>query len=66
MIMILRYIVLAGSRYYPVGWNDYRGEFATQETAEQAAKNFVKQDNDYAPWWQVVDLMTKEVVAQSC
>lgn len=65
MIMILRYIVLAGSKYYPSRWNDYRGEFATQEAAVQAAKDFVHQDDDYSPWWQVVDLMTKEVVASS-
>lgn len=65
MIMILRYIVLAGSRYYPVAWGDYRGEFATLELAETAAKDFISNEPHYDRWYQVVDLMTKEVVAQS-
>jgi hypothetical protein len=63
MIMILRYIALTTDYDCAFDWGSaYKGEFATQADAEEAAKKAVIQQND--DFWQVVDLMTKKMVSE--
>lgn len=59
MIMILRYIILAGP---PSGWAGYVGEFADKDVALNHALDMMTKDDNLL-WFQVVDLMTKQIVA---
>lgn len=53
-----RYIVFAGSDYYPGGgWGDFRGDFDTLEEARALIKTLLDYD-----WQQIVDTFTKEEV----
>jgi hypothetical protein len=66
MIMILRYIVLAGESYTPLRWQDYKREFANPADAIQWGKDWVAlQPYPEKYWFQVVDLMLKQVVVES-
>lgn len=50
-----RYLVFAGSNYYPAGgWNDYIG---SADTAEDAGRAAIASHND---WWDVIDAETGE------
>ena len=50
-----RFLLFAGPVYYPGGgWNDFKGAFATEEEANDAAKNLHIHDR----WWHVVDSVT--------
>lgn len=63
MIMILRYMVLIGDYDTPYHWDSmYAGEFATVEAAVESAREKIKTAAD--DYYEVVDLMTKKVVAE--
>ena len=50
-----------GPTYYPSpGFRNHRGQFASLEDACAAGKNGA--EDEYG-WWQVVDLMTLQIVA---
>lgn len=54
------FFLFTGDHYYPAGgWDDYRGRFATENEALTAAAN---QKDD---WWQVVNINSGQIVAQS-
>lgn len=61
MIMILRYIVLAGNpKRYLSGWGAYQGEAPTMEAALEIAQKF--EESEGIPcWYEIIDLMTKEI-----
>lgn len=57
-----RFAVFAGDVYYPCGgWNDYRESFDTLDEARRYVFNWACR----ADWWHIVDLTTREVVAQA-
>ena len=52
--MFNRFLVLAGSDYYPAGWHDYRQTFNTEEEAIAFAEEYVRPE-PYR-WAEVVRL----------
>lgn len=63
MIMISRYIALVGDWDTPYNWDSmYAGEFATVEEAVKATKEKILEEGD--DYWEVIDLMSKKVVAE--
>lgn len=55
------FVVFWGYKYYAApGWQNYIGDAETLEEAINIGKE--KCSNEYE-WWQVVDLMKKEIVA---
>lgn len=63
MIMILRYMVIAGDYDTPYHWDSmYAGEFATVEAAVAQGRAMV--GNGSEDYYEVIDLMTKKVVAE--
>ena len=63
MILISRYIVLAGQVYYPIGWGDYRESYPTELEARAGGFSFVW--GDPGKWFQVVDLYEKKIVFEA-
>ncbi len=56
-----RFLLFAGSIYYPAGgWDDFRGDFDTAEKAQSAGQ--VSFGDEYE-WWHVVDTETMKEVA---
>lgn len=52
-----RYLVFAGSAYYPAGgWDDFKGSVDTVEDARIAAAA------TKAEWWHIIDIETGEEV----
>ena len=52
-----RFAVFSGDKFYPSGgWNDFRSSHDTHDEARNAATT--------GDWWQIVDLMTGQVVEQ--
>lgn len=51
---IKRYIVLAGSNYYPSGWDDFYGAYDTLEEAKSAVERSIH----FFDWANVIDLST--------
>lgn len=53
-----RYLVFSGDTYYPAGgWNDFRGDFDTEEAALAAV------DRKRFDWWHVIDATTGQEIA---
>lgn len=51
-----RYLLFAGFDYYPLGgWDDFKGDFDTKESALVYCTSEIHSD-----WFQVVDTETKE------
>ena len=53
-----RYIVLAGSTYYPAAWQDFRGSRDTIEEAVELAEQALAGG---AEWFQIIDKETDRV-----
>jgi hypothetical protein len=56
--VVKRFAVFSGDQFYPNGgWNDFRSSHATLAQAKKAS----------APgdWWQIVDLLTGQIVGRS-
>jgi len=52
-----RYVLFGGDQYYPLGgWQDFKGSFGSREAAVREAAGWGWD------WWQVVDLMTGDIV----
>lgn len=52
-----QFLLFSGDTYYPGGgWEDYKGDYATQEEAIAASKA------DEHDWFQIVDLQTTQIV----
>ncbi len=59
---MLRFLVFAGSNYYPVGgWEDRQGSFNSLAEAIASAKMVAKREFD--GWWHVVDIQEGKIVA---
>lgn len=58
-----RYIVLAGSVYYPSKWDDYRQSFDDLEQAKAFGDGWLVGEGCLA-WYQVIDLTTMTVAAE--
>ena len=55
-----RFLIFGGSDYYPAGgWNDFRGDFDTQDLASAEALRLALACQ--WDWWHVVDSATKAV-----
>ena len=65
--MTKRYILLVGSKYYPQGWEDFRGSFDSIEGAKTYAHSFNDDGylSKYYKWAEIIDKETLKVVA-SC
>lgn len=55
-----RYIVLAGEKYYPRGWDDFQGSFSTLEEASAFGRGYIR--STCLKWYEVVDTKHEEVV----
>ncbi len=61
--MLKRYLVFAGSTYYPAGgWGDFR---TSCDTVEEAKDWLLKWNEDY-DWWQIADAETLTKVDGHC
>lgn len=45
------------------GWDDYNGQYDTEEDAEADGRDMIKQRN--ATWWQVVNIETQQICRES-
>lgn len=55
-----RYMVFAGSWYYPDGgWKDFIGAVDTIEEGVEKAKSW-----DYRDWWTIVDSSNGQIVKE--
>ena len=53
-----RYLVFAGSTYYPAGgWNDFCGSF----DSELDALDYIARKDSDCEWWHIVDTTTEQV-----
>lgn len=61
----MRYIVLAGSNYYPAVWDDFRGTAHTIKKAVNVAENYINNPTywDHSFYYNIVDRVTLKVVA---
>lgn len=51
-----RYLLFKGDEHYPSGgWKDFIGDFDSIKAARKAIAS--------CEWWQIVDTLTKEIVA---
>lgn len=59
-----QFLLFGGERYYPRGgWSDLQGKFDDFDLAKTAAElAFNPKDGR---WWQIVDLETMDVAAES-
>jgi hypothetical protein len=55
-----RYLIFAGSYYYPSGWNDFAG---TLDTITQCLRR-TQDIQDKWVWVEIIDLNTKTVVVR--
>jgi hypothetical protein len=62
--MAKRYLLLCGADYYPAGWDDFRGDFATVDEAVAAARTHMEGEGYRSHWYEVIDLNTLKVAAK--
>lgn len=58
---VQRYIVLAGSTYYPNGWMDYKKSFVDLNLAKEWCADWLAGDSSRS-WAEVVDLTDMKIV----
>lgn len=64
LMTLKRYLLFAGSQYYPSGgWDDLKGSFDTLEEAVAAGDHVDDLSIRDHDWFQVVDSMTGEIVS---